>query len=103
MGQKLWKNKIQQRVSLFRNTLHASEEDSTLPGNSENAERGKRKGRVEKKRGGGWAELGAWGWRKMARVCAQGVSYGRNFLTLSGALTVCPGGHINSVSLNKVL
>lgn len=35
--------------------------------------------------------------------CAQGVSYGRNFLTLSGALTVCPGGHINVVSLNKVL
>lgn len=39
----------------------------------------------------------------MAPVCAQGVSYGRNFLTLSGALTVCPGGHINLVSLNKVL
>lgn len=36
-------------------------------------------------------------------VCAQGVSYGCNFLTLSGALTVCPGGHINLVSLNKVL
>ena len=38
-----------------------------------------------------------------AEVCAQGVSYGCNFLTLSGTLTSCPGGHINLVSLNKVL
>lgn len=41
--------------------------------------------------------------KKMAPLCAQGVSYGHNFFTLSGALTVCPGGHINLVSLNKVL
>lgn len=41
--------------------------------------------------------------KKMAPLCAQRVSYGRNFFTLSGALTVCPGGHINLVSLNKVL
>lgn len=48
-------------MSLFRNTLHASEEDSTLPGNSENVERGKRKGGVEKKEGrwvGGVGRMG---------------------------------------------
>lgn len=52
------------------------------PENGENVKRGKKDGTA---------------------VCAQGVSYGWNFLTLSGALTVCPGGHINLVSLNKVL
>lgn len=105
VGQKLRKNKIQQRVSPFRNTLRASEAASTLPGNGENVEK-RKEGREEEKKGWGWRSRGAggcMGWRKMAWVYAQGVSYGRNFLTLSGALTVCPGGHINSVSLNKVL
>lgn len=82
VGQKLWKNKIKWRVQLCSNIFMSLQARSALPENGGNVKRGKKDGTT---------------------VCAQGVSYGRNFLTLSGALTACPGGHINLVSLNKVL
>lgn len=53
-------------MSLFGNTLRASEEGPTLPGNSEDVEREKRKGKKEGRWAGGWVEVGARGegrWR----------------------------------------